>query len=420
MDKVYIKYIDIERIRHLHNIELILDANEKSNDFKHILFTGKNGSGKTSVLNAIEKQLSNICQVKDFFSLDGKIKGAESALYFAKGSNQRADEINKAEENLSFWNKKKSEYYSGISLSFNCDEHGLRGRFEKGEFILAYFKAERTFDAIVPRHVEKVKLKSHYMIEDDPRKDFIKYLVDKKVSQSLYASEKNKEQANRLAAWFDSFEKMLKKIFEDESLRLEFDVKDFSFKILEDGREPFDFGTMADGYAAVLDIVVGIMMRMEAVSSDVFMFDMPGIVLIDELETHLHYEMQKKVLPFLCSVFPNVQFIISTHSAFILNSVENAVIYDLENGKLIQNGLANLPYEGIIKGYFEVDSLSRELREKFDRYREIVTKKNITDADIAEIPELELYLDEIPDYLALGVTTEYRRLKAEFEKREDL
>ena len=263
-------------------------------------------------------------------------------------------------------------------------------------------------------------MKSHYLIEDDPRKDFIKYLVDKKVSQSLYASENNGEEARRLSVWFDSFERMLKKIFEDESLKLEFDVTDFSFKILEDGREPFDFGSLADGYAAILDIVVGIMMRMETVSTNSFLFDIPGIVLIDELETHLHYEMQKKVLPFLCSVFPNVQFIISTHSAFILNSIENAVIYDLEKKVLVKNGLANLPYEGIIKGYFEVDSLSNELRDKFDRYKEIVTKKNVTDADIAEIPELELYLDEIPDYLALGVTTEYRRLKAEFEKREDL
>ncbi len=420
MDSIFIKHINIEKVRHLRNIEINLTDGEMSKEVRHILLTGKNGSGKTSVLDAIEKQLINICQEKGYFSLDGKVKGAESALFVAQNSNQRIDEINRAEDNLTFWNKKKNDAYSGISLTFNCDERGLFGKFEKGEFILAYYKAERTFDAIVPKHIEKIQLKSHYLIEDDPRKDFIKYLVDKKVSQSLYASENNVEEARRLSVWFDSFERMLKKIFEDESLKLEFDVTDFSFKILEDGREPFDFGSLADGYAAILDIVVGIMMRMETVSTNSFLFDIPGIVLIDELETHLHYEMQKKVLPFLCSVFPNVQFIISTHSAFILNSIENAVIYDLEKKVLVKNGLANLPYEGIIKGYFEVDSLSNELRDKFDHYKEIVTKKNVTDADIAEIPELELYLDEIPDYLALGVTTEYRRLKAEFEKREDL
>ena len=38
-----------------------------------------------------------------------------------------------------------------------------------------------------------------------------------------------------------------------------------------------------------------------------------------------------QILPFLCRVFPDIQFIVSTHSAFILNSIENAAIFDLEN-----------------------------------------------------------------------------------------
>ena len=58
----------------------------------------------------------------------------------------------------------------------------------------------------------------------------------------------------------------------------------------------------------------------------------PGgqLLLIDEIETHLHLELQKKILSFLTTLFPNIQFIVSTHSPFILNSLENAVIYDLE------------------------------------------------------------------------------------------
>ena len=44
----------------------------------------------------------------------------------------------------------------------------------------------------------------------------------------------------------------------------------------------------------------------------------------------------------------------------------------------------------------------------------------LTDEDFAEIKRLALYLEEIPDYLALDVTTEYRRLKLEFEHREDI
>ena len=169
-----------------------------------------------------------------------------------------------------------------------------------------------------------------------------------------------------------------------------------------------------------MDIVVGIIMRMEQHTDVHFEFDMPGIVLIDELETHLHYELQKKVLPFLCTVFPNIQFIVSTHSAFILNSIGDAVIYDLENRVAVQNGLSDVPYEGIIEGYFDVSTLSKELQDKFLKYKNLTVKKDLTDEDLAEIKRLSMYLEEIPDYLALDITTEYRRLKLEFEHREDI
>ena len=96
------------------------------------------------------------------------------------------------------------------------------------------------------------------------------------------------------------------------------------------------------------------------------------------------------------------------------------MIYDLENNTLVENGLTSLPYDGIVRGYFEVDDLSKVLRSKYDRYRELTGKQELSDEEIEEIAGLELYLDEIPDYLALGITTEYKRLKAEFEKREDL
>ena len=55
-----------------------------------------------------------------------------------------------------------------------------------------------------------------------------------------------------------------------------------------------------------------------------------ALFFIDEIEAHLHIELQKKVLPFLTASFPKVQFIVSTHSPFVLSSIENAVVYDLE------------------------------------------------------------------------------------------
>lgn len=97
-----------------------------------------------------------------------------------------------------------------------------------------------------------------------------------------------------------------------------------------EGRDPFDFNELSSGYAAVLDIVVDLIIRMESQTERRFDFSVAGIVLIDEIETHLHLELQRKILDLLTSIFPNIQFIMSTHSPFIINSVDNAVIYDLE------------------------------------------------------------------------------------------
>ena len=156
---------------------------------------------------------------------------------------------------------------------------------------------------------------------------------------------------------------------------------------------------------------------MEAKSGLRTEFDMEGVVLVDEIETHLHLELQKKILPILTTLFPNIQFIITTHSPFILNSLNNTVIYDLENKMLVENGMKNLPYEGIVEGYFKADRLSEELREKFSRYKELVSKDELTDEEYEEIDGLEYYLDEIPDYLAKELTAEYSRLKLEFSNR---
>ena len=166
--------------------------------------------------------------------------------------------------------------------------------------------------------------------------------------------------------------------------------------------------------------MLDIMMRMQHQTKRSFDFNLPGIVLIDEIETHLHLELQKSILPFLTEFFPNIQFVMTTHSPFILSSISNAAIYDLENQTLVEHGLGNVPYEGVVEGYFKVDKLSETLRDKFDRYKELVYKENLSDDEIGEIAELELYLDEVPDYLAIGITTEYQKMKLEFMNREDI
>ena len=158
-------------------------------------------------------------------------------------------------------------------------------------------------------------------------------------------------------------------------MKLDFNEDTFSFMICQSGKEPYDFNCMSSGFSAIMDIVLDLMIRMVKKKGRIFEFDLPGIVLIDEIETHLHLELQKQIMHILTCLFPNIQFIVSTHSPFVLNSLDNVVIYDLENHIVVENGLSDVPYDGIVKGYFQVDTLSDTLKNKFQQYTTLVQKQ---------------------------------------------
>lgn len=412
MENIYILNLKIDHVRHLNNITIPL-SREK---IKHLIFTGKNGSGKTSVLEAMSDYLNDLITPDDQKDPQSLKEMVRELLE----NKEKEGEFLVAEKNTGYHTDEIKHIKKGVSLEFNQPSDVLKYYFEKGELILAYYKADRIFKADVPQHVEKVELKDNYTLSETPREVFAKYLLDLKVTEALARNNGKVEKANEIKAWFDKFQDLLRKIFNDPSLKLVFEEDTFSFYIQEKDKEPFGFNTLSSGFAAVLDIVLDIIVRMEKKTKRTFNFTIPGIVLVDEIETHLHLELQKNVLGLLTTIFPNIQFIMSTHSPFILNSIENAVIYDLEKKILVEDGLSDVPYGGIVEGYFNASELSATLEKKFERYKELIKKKDLTDDDFEEITGLEMFLDEIPDYLALNLTTEYQRLKMEFENREDI
>lgn len=413
MNQIFIKNIKINKVRHLKNINIPASENE----CRHIILTGKNGSGKTSVLDAIAVFINSITTGEDPKDLADRIKATKERIkYYTE--KQEEDNLQKDEDNLEYFTKQYQNATSGVWIDFNIPFLKIRKQFESGQFIVAYYKADRIFSSVEPKHVEKVQLKSDYTINDTPRSEFIKYLLDLKMTQALAVTGGKTEKATAISAWFEKFNELLQQIFDDKSVKLVFDEETFKFSISMDGREPFDFNTLSSGYAAILDIVVDLIIRMEKQLNRSFGFNIPGVVLIDEIETHLHLELQKNIMKLLTTVFPNIQFIVSSHSPFILNSLDNVIIYDLQQNVLVENGLANVPYSGIVEGYFKSDELSNELRKKFDAYKTLVNKSILDDADYEKIADLEMYLDEIPDYLALELTTEYQELKAKLRMKE--
>lgn len=417
MENIFITKLILENVRNLDYAEIPLSKDEK----KHLIFTGKNGSGKTTILDSLSEYFHDLVTTNNVQRVEARLSTAKSLLAITKKQKPVSEaEILKYEKDIQDRKQELEKLRRGFIVETNCPEKEIHAAFEEGSFIIAYYRAERIFQAEMPRQVEKVELQQNYTIYDDPRKNFVKYLLDLKMTQALAVSGNKKEKAEGIQGWFDKFERLLQDIFESDGLTLDFDEETFRFYIREPGKEPYDFNMLSSGYAAVLDIVVDIMLRMEKQTGRRFQYDMPGIVFIDEIETHLHLALQKRILKLLTAMFPELQFIVTTHSPFVLNSLDNVVVYDLEQHLLVENGLANIPYDGIVEGYFKADVLSDKLKEKFERYRTLARKDMLTDEDVEEIANLEMFLDEIPDYLALGITTEYQRLKLELSEREDM
>jgi len=140
--------------------------------------------------------------------------------------------------------------------------------------------------------------------------------------------------------------------------------------------------------------------------------------LIDEVETHLHVELQKRVLPFLIDFFPKIQFIVTTHSPFVLSSVPNAVICDLERREIVDSErFVNASYSQIVKNYFEVNSeFSRVLLNDIKQYEDMVSlfeNGELDDSRQKELLDLDIKLEKISPMLSDEI---YLRFKEAQEK----
>ena len=104
---------------------------------------------------------------------------------------------------------------------------------------------------------------------------------------------------------------------------------------------PLNLQQLSDGYRTMLALVMDLARRMALANDGVPLAEgktilhAPGIVLIDEIELHLHPSWQQTVLPRLMDIFPNVQFIVTTHSPQVITSLDASYIRILGDGGMI-------------------------------------------------------------------------------------
>ncbi len=402
--EIFIEKIFINKVRHLENIEIDLSDDNK----KHLILTGKNGSGKTSVLLAIKEYLSGV-ESNDLKSLEMwkiQINDYKNKLQKNEKLGLNNQETFELKTKISKYNN-FLEHYQSITLSIkNLDN--IVPLFKDGNYIITFFDSKRTLNLKIPKSIEKIDRKTIYSLEEKVNTDFLQYIVNLKADRSFSKDDNDFKTVKEIDSWFETFEKLLKDIFEDNDLKLEFDRKNYNFNILLKGHEKFDFNTLSDGYSSILNIITELILRME--NKKLKNYDVQGIVLIDEIETHLHIDLQKQILPFLIGFFPKIQFIVTTHSPFVLNSVNNAIIYDLEK-RLKVDDLSGYSYEGIVESYFDSDQYSEIIKKKVKEYEKLMSKTKLTEEQEDKLIDLKLYFKQLPKFLSPELSLKIQQIE---------
>lgn len=129
---------------------------------------------------------------------------------------------------------------------------------------------------------------------------------------------------------------------------------------------------ISSGEAAVLCMFGELLHQADKIGK---LLDVSGIVLIDEVDKHLHIKLQKEILPKLFMLYPNIQFIVSSHSPFLSMGLaeetkERTQIIDLDNNGLVCEPTSN----DLHKEVYEM--MITENQRFADKYKDLLSKIN--------------------------------------------
>ena len=184
---------------------------------------------------------------------------------------------------------------------------------------------------------------------------------------------------------------------------------------LSDGRE-VSIRNLSDGYRRILDIVIDLAFRCALLNKRIFNEyageKTSGVVFIDEIDLHLHPDMQKRILKGLQTAFPKIQFIATTHAPMVITGVpsneNNQVLklsYDIESGyNITQVSGYGQNAATITKNILGVEPLDTEIKKEQNDIHTLLDEGELEEAmgllaklrekigDTPEITELETLL----------------------------
>jgi predicted ATP-binding protein involved in virulence len=216
-----------------------------------------------------------------------------------------------------------------------------RGEHRRGrEFNAAAYSPSRAL-----RHVAAVDLtktlasadESSMAFETTVQNEFVQSWLLSLYSKRAIARERH-QSGDQYARSLDRFENALRLLY---SQSVSFDVEiepNFQPRLKAFGRN-LDFSQLPDGVRSTVGWIADFMMRQDLVEWDPTLGGKrPGVLLLDEVDAHLHPLWQRKLLPAMREALPDVQMLVTSHSPFVISSCPNSRVHVLE---LDANGRAH-------------------------------------------------------------------------------
>lgn len=140
---------------------------------------------------------------------------------------------------------------------------------------------------------------------------------------------------------------------------------------------------LSAGYQSVIWMVLDIAYRMAVLNPNMYerAAEANGVVLIDELDMHLHPKWQWNIIHALQKTFPNVQFIAATHSPILIASCKNGHLVSVDKDTVSYGKTEyGMEINDVLSYTQGSGAMVRDIRNKFDRLYEKIDEGKLTEA----------------------------------------
>ncbi len=177
-----------------------------------------------------------------------------------------------------------------------------------------------------------------------------------------------------------------------------FDENSLYFKTPSNPHKLIPIEALSEGFKStfvwIFDMILRIVKRQENLRK---VENIHGIILLDEIDLHLHPVWQRTILSGLHKLFPNIQFIVTTHSPFVAQAAKPKDVILLESNRQTGNiELMNtqitseLSYRAIVRELFHIESpfsddIEQEMKKFYEIKNKILRNDDINEKDFKRI-----------------------------------